>query len=296
MNALAGEAMGPPQATDRRRRLLGRLQRRAVGSGTVGVVIIVFVAFGALLAPLISPYDPNRIDLAVRLSPPGHWQYPLGTDQVGRDMLSRLIWGARSSLVVVVGSLGAAAVIGLVIGAVAGYLQGPIEGMLLRLVDIFFGFPPVLLAILVAVCLGPSLGTMIVAMLTVYVPPMVRVAYQSVVAVRSQAFVEAARVSGANSWQMVVDQILPNALTPVVAYATSLAGQAVVFGAGLSFVGLGVQPPDADWGRMINDGRAVLLAAPWVATLSGLAIFLTAVGFNMLGDAVHDRLDPRAIV
>jgi peptide/nickel transport system permease protein len=133
-------------------------------------------------------------------------------------------------------------------------------------------------------------------MLTVYVPPIVRVAYQSVVAVRSQAFVEAARVSGASSWRMVVDQILPNALTPVVAYATSLAGQAVVFGAGLSFVGLGVQPPDADWGRMINDGRAVLLPAPWVATLPGLAIFLTAVGFNLLGDAVHDRLDPRAVV
>jgi peptide/nickel transport system permease protein len=208
-------------------------------------------------------------------------------------MLSRLLWGARSSLVMTFATLAIAATVGLFLGAVAGYLGRFTETITMRTVDVFFGLPPVLFAILVAMSLGPGLATMIAAMTIVFIPPMVRLAYQSVVSMRDQSFVDAARVAGASRLRIIWDQILPNIFSPVVAYAASLAGTVIVFGAGLSFVGLGIQPPDADWGRMINEGRNVLFVAPHVATLPGLAVFIVAVAFNAITEASRDALDPR---
>jgi peptide/nickel transport system permease protein len=167
------------------------------------------------------------------------------------------------------------------------------DTLIMRGMDIVFGLPPILLAIAVAATLGPGLTNLVLSLTIVLVPPMTRVTYQVVVSVKEQPFVEAARAAGASTRQIIFHQILPNSLAPTIAYAASLAGAMVVFGAGISFIGLGIQPPEADWGRMINDGREVLDLQPHVSTLPGLAIFVLAAGFNFLGDGLRDLLDPR---
>jgi len=258
-----------------------------------GALIVGFVVLLAVLAPVLSPYDPNEVHPTDRLKPIGTPGYLLGADQQGRDMLSRLMWGARSSLAIAVLPLAISALIGLALGAIAGYTGRLAETLIMRGMDILFGLPPILLAIAVAATLGPGLLNLVISMTIVLVPPMTRVTYQVVVSLKEQPFVEAARAAGARTHQIIFRQILPNSLAPTIAYATSLAGAMVVFGAGISFIGLGIQPPEADWGRMINDGREVLDFRPHVSTLPGIAIFVLAAGFNFLGDGLRDLLDPR---
>ncbi|MGI9335254.1 MAG: ABC transporter permease [Gammaproteobacteria bacterium] len=258
-----------------------------------GAAIVSLVALVALLAPVLSPYDPNEVHPLDRLDGIGSPGYLLGADQQGRDMLSRLMWGARSSLAIAVVPLGISGAIGLLLGSVAGYTGRMSETLIMRAMDIVFGLPPILLAIAVAATLGPGLRNLIISLTVVLVPPMTRVTYQVVVNLKEQAFVEAARAGGARTHQIIFDHILPNSVAPVIAYAASLAGAIVVFGAGISFIGLGIQPPESDWGRMINDGREVLDLKPHVSTLPGLAIFVLAAGFNFLGDGLRDLLDPR---
>ena len=259
----------------------------------VGASIVLFIIIVAALAPYISPYDPNEIHPHDRLKGIGTPGYLLGADVQGRDMLSRLIWGSRSSLAIAVVPLLVASAVGLVLGSIAGYARKLPEIIIMRSMDIFFGLPPILLAIAVAATLGAGLLNLLISLTIVLIPPMTRVTNQVVVVLREQTFVEAALASGARPSQIIFHQILPNSVAPVLAYATSLAGAMVVFGAGISFIGLGIQPPQADWGRMINDGREVLDLKPHVSTLSGIAIIVLATGFNILGDGLRDLLDPR---
>lgn len=273
------------------RRLLNALRRRR--SIVAGAAIVGAVALVAILAPALSPYDPNEVHPLDRLKEIGSPGYILGADQQGRDMLSRLLYGSRSSLAIAVLPLAIAAAIGLGLGAVAGYMGRLAETLIMRGMDVVFGLPPILLAIAVAATLGPGLVNLVLSLTIVLIPPMTRVTHQVVVAIKQQPYVEAAQAAGASSAQIIFHHILPNSLAPTVAYATSLAGAMVVFGAGISFIGLGIQPPEADWGRMINDGREVLDLKPHVSTLPGLAIFVLAAGFNLLGDGLRDLLDPR---
>ena len=259
----------------------------------VGAVIVIVVVLVALFAPLVSPYDPNEIHPIDRLKGIGTPGYLLGTDIQGRDMLSRLAWGSRTSLAIAVVPLAIAGFIGLLLGAFGAYGGGVSETLIMRGMDVVFGLPPILLAIAVAATLGPGLFNLLVSLTIVLIPPMTRVTAQVVAILREQTFVEAARASGARDLQIIFHHILPNSVAPVLAYATSLAGAMVVFGAGISFIGLGIQPPQADWGRMINDGREVLDLMPHVSTLPGIAIVVLAAGFNFLGDGLRDLLDPR---
>ena len=278
----------PSRFSWRRLRVLGSHK-----SIMLGAVMVSFVVLVALFAPVLSPYDPIEIHPRDRLAEMGSPGYVLGADQQGRDMLTRLIWGARSSLAIAVVPLAISAFVGLGLGSVAGYTGGIWETLIMRGMDVVFGLPPILLAIAVAATLGPGLMNLIFSLTIVLIPPMTRVTYQVVVILKEQTYVEAARAAGARPHQIVFDQILPNSVAPVLAYATSLAGAIVVFGAGISFIGLGIQPPEPDWGRMINDGREVLDIKPHVSTLPGLAIFVLAAGFNFLGDGLRDLLDPR---
>jgi ABC-type dipeptide/oligopeptide/nickel transport system permease subunit len=273
------------------RRFLDAVRRRR--SILAGGTIVGAVALVALLAPALSPYDPNAVHPLDRLKEIGSPGYLLGADQQGRDMLSRLLYGSRSSLAIAVLPLAISALIGLGLGAVAGYMGRLAETLIMRGMDVVFGLPPILLAIAVAATLGPGLTNLILSLTIVLIPPMTRVTYQVVMTVKQQPYVEAAQAAGAGTAQIIFHHILPNSLAPTLAYATSLAGAMVVFGAGISFIGLGIQPPDADWGRMINDGREVLDLKPHVSTLPGLAIFILAAGFNFLGDGLRDLLDPR---
>lgn len=271
--------------------LLARVRRHtAIVAGTLIVSLVVFVA---VFAPLLSPYDPIEVHPLDRLSGIGSPGYLLGADQQGRDILSRLMWGARSSLAIAVVPLTISSIVGLVLGSIAGYAGRLPNILIMRGMDVVFGLPPILLAIAVAATLGPGLMNLIISLTVVLIPPMTRVTYQVVVVLKEQTFVEAARAAGAPPHRVIFDQILPNSVAPVIAYAASLAGAMVVFGAGISFIGLGIQPPQADWGRMINDGREVLDLKPHVSTLPGLAIFVLAAGFNFLGDGLRDLLDPR---
>ena len=282
-------------AAPRRPSALARMFRFAGNNKSIvaGALIVAFIAFVAIFAPVLSPYSPTKGAPLERLQGIGSPGHILGADQQGRDMLSRLMWGSRSSLAIAVVPLTIAGFIGLVLGAIAGYVGKLAETLIMRCMDVVFGLPPILLAIAIAATLGPGLFNLIISLTIVLLPPMTRVTFQVVTTLKEQPYVEAAKVAGASARQIIIDQILPNSLAPVLAYATSLAGAMVVFGAGISFIGLGIQPPQADWGRMINDGREVLDLHPHVSTLPGLAIFLLAAGFNFLGDGMRDLLDPR---
>jgi peptide/nickel transport system permease protein len=259
----------------------------------VGATIVAIVFLVAIFAPVLSPYNPSQVHPLDRLKPVGSPGYLLGADQQGRDILSRLMWGARSSLAIAVVPLMISGILGLFLGAVAGYVGKLWDTLIMRSMDVVFGLPPILLAIAVAATLGPGLVNLIISLTIVLLPPMTRVTYQVVTGLKEMPFVEAARISGASTSRIIFDQIIPNSLAPVIAYGASLAGSMVVFGAGISFIGLGIQPPQADWGRMINDGREVLDLHPHVSTIPGLAIVLLAAGFNFLGDGLRDLLDPR---
>ena len=259
----------------------------------VGFTIVLFVLFVAVFAPVLAPYSPTKgfpLDRLKDIGTPGHI---LGADQQGRDMLSRLMYGARSSLIIAVVPLTVAGCFGLLFGAFAAYTGRFVDTAIMRSMDVIFGLPPILLAIAMAATLGAGLLNLLFSLTIVLLPPMTRVTYQVVAQLKEASFVEAAKVAGATSRQIIFGQILPNSLAPVLAYGTSLAGAMVVFGAGISFIGLGIQPPEADWGRMINDGREVLDLHPHISTLPGLAIFILASGFNFIGDGLRDLLDPR---
>jgi len=273
-----------------------RMATRALARDKVAVgalVVLTLVVLVAVFAPLISPYDPLVGDPTMRLLPPGTPGHLLGLDGQGRDILSRLIWGGRYSLSVAIVPVLCAGVVALVLGMVAGYSGGRWGELVMRVLDVVFAFPIVLFAIAIAAVLGPGLVNSMLAIGITLVPYMARVVYTATVQESAKDYVEAARAAGLTEVEILGKQLLPNVLSPLVVYATTLAGLVIVLAAGLSFLGVGITPPAPDWGVMTSDGRQVLLEGyAHVATIPGLMIFIVAIAFNLLGDGIRDALDP----
>lgn len=258
----------------------------------LGLAIIAVVTFAAIFAPWVAPFDPNYQYEGLRRATPGVEGHLLGTDEVGRDILSRLIYGGRLSLFVSVTPTVAAALIALILGLAAGYAGGKIDQVIMRVLDVFFAFPVVLLAILIAGVLGPGPRNQIIAIIFILVPYMARVVRTQVVTLRHQEFVEAARATGAGPGEIVGHELLPNVLGPLIAYATVLVGFMILVAAGLSFFGLGASPPTSDWGYMVNTGKGTITTTPHVVLMPSIMIVIVALAFNFVGDGLRHVLDP----
>jgi peptide/nickel transport system permease protein len=262
-------------------------------TGVVGLAIIGFFIVISLLAPVLQPYDAARDrNLRARLNPPSaeHW---FGTDELGRDMFTRVWHGGRISLRVGLIAVAVAVVIGTLLGLVAGYVGGWIDTGIVWLVDILMAFPGILLAIAIVAVLGPSLTNAMIAISVTQIPRYARIIRSVVLSLRESEYVQAARALGSSPVRIVAQHILPNSLSPLVVQLTLSIGVAILDVAALGFLGLGAQPPNPEWGLMIRDGFAQFLRAPWMSIFPGLAIYLSVVGFNLLGDAIRDVLDPR---
>ncbi|MEZ4712319.1 MAG: ABC transporter permease [Caldilineaceae bacterium] len=259
----------------------------------IGGLIVLLTIGCALLAPWLAPLDPLAQNAADRLLPIGTPGHPLGTDTNGRDILSRLIYGSQIALVVALVPVFFSGTIGLVLGLAAGFYGGWIDTLIMRVADVMFAFPAVLLAIAIVAALGPSQLNAIFALTIVFIPAFARLVRSQVLALREQDFVLAARAVGVMNSRIIFRHILINTLPVCIVFATLQTGQMIIFAAALSFLGLGVQPPTPDWGAMANDGRNAMLAAPWITTIPGIAIFVVTMGFNLLGDGLRDALDPR---
>ncbi|MGN6095765.1 MAG: ABC transporter permease subunit [Bosea sp. (in: a-proteobacteria)] len=263
-----------------------------------GLVVIVVVLLCALFAPLIAPHDPDMTNNAVFLKPPfwqdgGSFSYPLGTDAIGRDILSRLIYGARLSLVIGIAVVALAIVVGVVLGLIAGYFKGVADIAIMRFMDILMTMPSLLLAIVIVAILGPGLMNAMLAVAIVVLPHYVRITRAAVIAESSKDYVVAARVSGAQTVRLMFSEILPNCAAPLIVQATLGVSTAILDAAALGFLGLGAQPPTPEWGTMLADAREFVLRAWWVVTFPGLAILITVLAFNLLGDGLRDALDPK---
>jgi ABC-type dipeptide/oligopeptide/nickel transport system permease subunit len=253
--------------------------------------VIAFVLIG-ILAPFVSPFDPNKQNLRAIFRPPSK-EHPFGTDQFGRDILSRILWGARTSLIVATSAIALAMVLGALTGVSVGYRGGWTDEAVMRFVDVLLTFPDIFLAIIVTAVVPPGLGTTVLAIAVYNLPQFIRVARAAALSIRENAFVEAARASGASSAYIILRHILPNSLAPIVVLATLRTAASILTAAGLSFLGLGVQPPTPEWGTMISEARVYIVTAPWTSLFPGLAIFLTVLSFNLLGDGINDALNPR---
>ena len=262
------------------------------------VALIVLFVLAAIFAPLIAPYDPNSQNLIGRLKPPGTtsrtFHYLLGSDELGRDLLSRIIFGARASLMVAFASVLLSGTFGVVAGMIAGYRRGVAELVIMRIVDVFLSIPAILLAIITVAVLGPSLINVIVVLALTRWPRYARVAYGQTLSVANMPYVKLSALMGASAFRVLGVHVLPNIIGAVSVVATLEFGLMVLFEAGLSFLGLGVQPPTASWGAMLATGRNYIANAWWVATFPGLSLFLLVLAVNLIGDTVRDRLDPRA--
>ena len=268
--------------------------RRLVKSrgATSGGVIFGLFVFMALAAPLLTPYDPIRLNVVESLEPPSarHW---LGTDQFGRDVLARVIYGARVSMAMGVVAVTISVVLGLALGLVSGYYRGTVDLLVMRLVDVMLAFPGILLALVIIAVLGPNLGSAMIAVGVSGMPLFVRVVRSSTLTVRALQYVEAAQAAGSGDARVLVRHVLPNVLTPVIVLVTLGIPAAIVAGAALSFLGLGVKPPTPDWGEMLSKGRAFMGTAWWLSTFPGLAIAVIVLAINRFGDGLRDALDPR---
>ena len=278
-----------PQATWR------RLARLRWGVGAAGVLLLIIAT--AVFAPFIAPYDPLTVDIRHRLSPPawmehGTAEHLLGTDQVGRDLLARMIYGGRVSLVVGVASVIISATIGVLLGLGAGYFGGNTDWTIMTVINVMLTFPFVLLALAVIAVLGPSLPNMIFVLGVAGWPIYARVVRAETLAIREREFVLAGRALGMSHGRLVFRQILPNLVSTIVVIATLQVAQVIILESFLSFLGLGVQPPTPAWGNMLGEGRLYMLNSWWIATFPGLAIFLTTLVINLMGNALRDWLDP----
>jgi peptide/nickel transport system permease protein len=259
----------------------------AVGLGLLGLVILV-----ALVLPLLSPYESDEIRASDALTGPsgGHW---LGADNLGRDILVRVAAGYRISLSIAVGSVVLALLVGVPLGLIAGYAGGWLDNVIMRPLDVLMAFPAILLAIAVMAIFGTGVAVLLPAIGIVYVPIIARVMRASTLATRRELFVEAARARGASRWRIVVRHVLPNSVGPVTVQASILMGIAILLEAALSFIGLGVRPPTPSLGLMLSDGRDFMANSAWVVAAPGLAIMVLVLAFNLIGDGLHDWLDPR---
>ncbi len=267
-------------------------------TAVAGMVLVVFFFITAIFAPLISPHNPNETALYDQLKPPlwhdkGTTKNILGTDQLGRDILSRLIYGARVSLMVSVVSVGLAFSLGTFLGSLAGYYKGKLDSIIMRVMDIILAFPYLLLAIVVVAYLGPSLQNSMMAIGITYIPRFARIVRGSVLEECEKDYVTAARAIGARDLRIIFLAILPNCLGPLIVQTTLSFASAILDAAALSFLGLGAQPPTPEWGAMIARSRSLILRASWVMTFPGIAILFAVLGFNLFGDGLRDALDPR---
>ncbi len=278
--------------------LLGNVTRRMPHLPTVPLLVIGAFTVMAAFAPLLPLPNPVSGQLSARLIPPvwqsgGTWHYPLGTDAVGRDILSRIIFGARTSLLVAGLSLLIGGTLGSVVGMVAGYFGGAVDAALMRLADITNGFPVVLVALLLAVTLGPSWGTVLVSVCFMLWARFAQVVRADVLSLRNRDYVQSAFAVGCSRARILLRHILPNITNTIVVVASLQISWVILVEASLGFLGAGVPPPTADWGTMVSDGREYVLEAYWVATMPGVAIMLTVLAFNLLGDWLRDVLDPK---
>ena len=259
---------------------------------TAGAVVIFLYMLAALTAPLLAPHPPLAQLLERRLGPPQPGN-PLGLDQLGRDILSRVLFGARLSLLIGLVVVTMAGLLGTTVGVVAGFSGGRIDNVLMRITDVFFAFPSLILAMAIAAALGSSLINTMVAIAMVTWPVYARLSRAQTLVLRHQEFIEAARALGASDARVIARHILPNALSPLIVQASFNMGEAILIAAGLSFIGFGAQPPTPEWGVMISEGRDYITTQWWVPTFPGLAILFAVTGFNLVGDGLRDLLDPR---
>ncbi|MEJ1161311.1 ABC transporter permease [Prosthecomicrobium sp. N25] len=255
-----------------------------------GFVILVIVA-SALLAPWIAPLDPQKTSMVYRLKPIGFKQFTLGTDELGRDVLSRLLWGGRTSLLMGLVPVSLAVLVGGTLGVLAGFIGGKVNMLIMRTMDIFYAFPSILLAVAISGAMGGGMSNGMLALTLVFIPPLCRIAETATTQVRGLDFVEAARASGASTPSIIANHILGNVLAPVFVYASGLVSVAILIASGLSFLGLGVEPPTPDWGLMLSTLRQAIYVNPWVCALPGAAIFITSLSFNMVSDGLRQAMD-----
>ena len=272
------------------RRTLRRLLRHR--GALIGALMILVVGLGAILAPLIAPYDPADMGVGPSLVPPSR-EYLMGTDTFGRDIFSRILHGAQLSLRVGVIAVAISAGFGIALGLVAGYYGGWIDAVLMRIIDILLAFPGILLALAIVAVLGISLTNLMIAVGIGGVPSFARLVRGSTLIVKENLYVTVARSIGARDGLIIVRHILPNVASPIIVYATLRIAFAIIATSSLSYLGLGAKPPTPEWGVMLSDGREFMRVAPWVTTFPGLAIMISVLGINMLGDGLRDALDPR---
>jgi ABC-type dipeptide/oligopeptide/nickel transport system permease subunit len=293
--ALAGVGGDQAARTGARRAALQRLLRLRWGLAAAGILAVIVAS--AVFAPWVSPHDPLAVNIRHRLAPPAWMEggtpaHPLGTDQVGRDLLSRMIYGGRVSLVVGVSAVLLSATIGVLLGLGAGYFGGRTDWAIMTAVNVMLTFPFVLLALAVIAVLGPSLVNMIIVLGAAGWPIYARVIRAETMAIRERDFVVAGRALGMSHARLVFRQILPNLMSPIVVIATLQVAQVIILESFLSFLGLGIQPPTPAWGNMLGEGRVYMLNSWWIATFPGSAIFLTTLVINLMGNALRDWLDP----
>jgi peptide/nickel transport system permease protein len=256
----------------------------------MSVVILLVVV--AVLAPVLAPYDPNQTNIKMRLQGPSS-EHPLGTDNFGRDMLSRIIYGSRISLYVGFVAVGIGAVFGGILGAIGGYYGGRLDNFIMRCMDVLLAIPQIILAIAIVGALGTSLLNLMIAVGISQLPRYARVVRASALTVRGQEYVEAARAVGASDARIILENILPNCMAPIIVQSTLGVAQAILSAAALSFLGLGIQPPTAEWGSMLSSGRQFLRNAPYLTFFPGLAISVVVLALNIFGDGLRDSLDPK---
>jgi peptide/nickel transport system permease protein len=261
-------------------------------AAVAGLLVVAALVVVALLAPAIVPYDPNDQSFRIKLEAPSP-EHLLGTDEFGRDVLSRILVGTRVALGVGIVPVVIALLIGVTLGLVAGYFGSRVDQVIMRVIDVLLAFPWLLLAIGIMAILGPGIQNVVIAVAIVYIPAFARIVRGSVLSIKEKEYVEAARAMGQPNTHIIFRHVLSNAWAPIIVLATLSIGQAIIYAAGLSFIGLGTQPPDADWGVMLTSGREYLRDAPWLGFFPGLAILITVLAFNLFGDGLRDALDPR---
>jgi peptide/nickel transport system permease protein len=268
-----------------------RFKRNKVALLGMYVVMLLFIL--AVFAPLIAPFNPNEMKLTASCLKPGTSGHLLGTDEFGRDLLSRIIYGSQISLIVGLLATGLGALIGIIVGLISGYYEGVWDSITMRIMDGMFAFPFVLLAIVLMTALGSGLHNVVLAIGIANIPGFARIVRGQVLIVKREEYCEAVRSLGASSFHLILHHILPNILSPVIVYSSLNIAGAIISEAALSFLGLGIQPPTASWGNILRTGKDYLLTAPHISTYSGLAILITVIGFNLFGDGIRDAFDPK---
>jgi peptide/nickel transport system permease protein len=258
----------------------------------VGIIIVISVVGVALVAPLIQIHDPLQQNISYRLQTPSFGHF-FGTDHLGRDVWSRIVHGARVALMVGIIAVGIGVIFGTPIGAISGFYRGKVDEVIMRIMDSLLAFPPILMALVVVTILGSSLFNTMLAIGVVYIPRFARITRGSVLSEREKEYVEAGRMVGESNLSILFRQILPNTLSPLIVQATVFIAYAILTEAALSFLGLGIQPPNPSWGSMLNEAKLFIESDPYLAIIPGLAISITVLGFNLFGDGLRDILDPR---